>query len=310
MKTIITSNWRPLCRAACTVLLCSAAALWVMPRSARAQLYVGQHGGDIVGEYDATTGAAINANLITNAEGLSFPAELALSGNDLFVANLGVSSGGGTTVGEYNLTTGTFNGNFITGLDDHFGLALSGNDLFVSNGGPGRPGTVGKYNAATGAAMNASFITGLNNPEGLALSGNTLFVVNEGANAVGEYDATTGAAINPNFITGLNYPIGLAVAPVPEPSTWSMIAVAGVVLLGIMCRKKHLISADPINIWPAKFDRIDATCQRRHPLVPFYYPNGVLGLRPGATILVARRNGCPALRSLERSRNRPAHISE
>jgi len=36
MKTIITSNWRPLRRALCTLLL-GIAALWAMPRSARAQ---------------------------------------------------------------------------------------------------------------------------------------------------------------------------------------------------------------------------------------------------------------------------------
>ena len=66
MKTIITSNWRPLRRAVCTLLL-GIAALWAMPRSARAQLYVSQVGQRVtryLGEYNATTGAVINANLI------------------------------------------------------------------------------------------------------------------------------------------------------------------------------------------------------------------------------------------------------
>src|SRR5271165_3913602 len=36
MKTIVTSNWRALCRALCTLLLFSA-VLWATPRSARAQ---------------------------------------------------------------------------------------------------------------------------------------------------------------------------------------------------------------------------------------------------------------------------------
>jgi hypothetical protein len=98
---------------------------------------------------------------------------------------------------------------------------------------------VGEYDAATGAAINASLIAGLDAPEGLALSGNTLFVANFGSGTVGEYNAATGAAINANFITGLNGPIGLAVASVPEPSTWSMIAIGGVALLGIMHRKIH-----------------------------------------------------------------------
>src|ERR1700730_6458916 len=59
-------------------------------------------------------------------------------------------------------------------------------------------------------------------------------------NTVGEYNATTGAPINANLITGLRFPTGLAVAAVPEASPWSMIAVGGVALLGIMHRKKHL----------------------------------------------------------------------
>jgi hypothetical protein len=77
---------------------------------------------------------------------------------------------------------------------------------------------------------------------GLALSGNDLFVANQSGTTVGEYDATTGAAINANFLTGLNLPAGLLVASVPEPSPWSMIAVGGVALLGIMHRKKHRIA--------------------------------------------------------------------
>jgi hypothetical protein len=63
MKTIITSNWRPLRRALCTLLL-GIAELWAMPRNAHAQLYVISQSDDVVGEYDATTGAAINANFI------------------------------------------------------------------------------------------------------------------------------------------------------------------------------------------------------------------------------------------------------
>ena len=95
-----------------------------------------------------------------------------------------------------------------------------------------------QYSATTGALINANFITtGLTYPATLAVSGNNLFVSNFQGTTVGEYDATTGAAINASFITGLTNPSGLAVASVPEPSTWSMIAVAGVALLGIMLRK-------------------------------------------------------------------------
>ena len=52
--------------------------------------------------------------------------------------------------------------------------------------------------------------------------------------------ATTGAVINPNFITGVDVGHnGLLVAPVPEHSTFLMIAIGGVALLGMMHRKKH-----------------------------------------------------------------------
>src|SRR5271166_3441600 len=126
MKTITTSNWKPRCRMLCALLL-GITALWAMPSSARAQLYVSQN--NTVGEYNATTGDAINADLIT---GLNGPQGLALSGDGttLFVANTG-----GNTVGEYNATTGTaINANFITGLNTPVGLALSdGPALFVTN---------------------------------------------------------------------------------------------------------------------------------------------------------------------------------
>jgi hypothetical protein len=79
-----------------------------------------------VGEYDATTGKAINPSFIT---GLSFPYGLAVSGNTLFVANDSV-------VGEYDATTGkAINPSFIMGLNYPSGLALSGSTLFVANYG-------------------------------------------------------------------------------------------------------------------------------------------------------------------------------
>jgi hypothetical protein len=75
MKTTLTSNWRPLLRAFYPFLI-AIAALWAMPRTARAQLYVTQGGtGGIVSKYNATTGAAINANFIT---GLITPVGLAV----------------------------------------------------------------------------------------------------------------------------------------------------------------------------------------------------------------------------------------
>ncbi len=75
-------------------------------------------------------------------------------------------------------------------------------------------GTVGEYNATTGAVINVNFITGLGYyPDALSLSGSKLFVATTNNNVVAKYDATTGALINANFITtGLNWPDGLALS--------------------------------------------------------------------------------------------------
>ena len=200
-------------------------------------LFVTNNGNNTVGKYNATTGAAINANFIT---GLSGPNGLALSasGTALFVAN---NSNG--TVGEYNATTGAaINANFITGLPGLIGLALSadGTALFAANTFvPGLPFTVGvhnvvgEYNATTGAAINANLITeagGEFGPflSGIALLGNNLFVglpsPIPSSSTVTKYDATMGVAINANFIARLNGPaLFLAVGPTPTPTAKELV---------------------------------------------------------------------------------------
>ena len=176
-------------------LLCAA------PTSRGQNLFVAT-ANDAVGEYNAITGATINAALIS---GLNEPEGMAISGSNLFVANFGNG-----TVDEYNATTGAatgINASFITGLDEPEGLVLSGSTLYVANSGNG---TVGEYNATTGAAISASFITGLLSPSGLAISGNTLYVSDSASGTVAEYNAITGAAISTSFITGLQGPGALA----------------------------------------------------------------------------------------------------
>jgi len=161
----------------------------------------------------------------------AIPTALTASGNTLFVAS-------NNAIGEYDATTGAVkNASAITvGLNAPAGLAVSGNNLFVSNSGSG---TVTEYslNSDNTGTFVANIITGLSGPEGLAISGNDLFVASEGSGigsgTVGEYNLTT-TTFNPNFIMGLSAPFGLAVTPVPEPSAWSMIALGGVGLLGIM----------------------------------------------------------------------------
>ena len=103
---------------------------------------------------NTTTGAAINPDFIT---GLDTPTGLALSGNNLFVANEGNG-----TVGEYNATTGAaINPDFISGS-----LPTSTDSrcrAITSSWGAARR-TVGEYNANTGAAINPTSSRGCPNP--------------------------------------------------------------------------------------------------------------------------------------------------
>src|SRR5207237_436226 len=95
------------------VPLLLTAVFSVLCSSVHAQLYVSQGGTDgKVGEYNATTGAAINANFIP-AGSLNTPNGLTLFGNTLLVADSANSQ-----IGAYNATTGAaINASFITGLN-------------------------------------------------------------------------------------------------------------------------------------------------------------------------------------------------
>jgi WD40 repeat protein len=205
-------------------------------------LLVANAGGS-VGKYNATTGAAISQSFITGTDFV--PVGLALSGDDLLVA----SSGSGT-IGKYNVRTGkAIRASFITGLPlgGTLGLGVLGRGLYVGitnesqvakyvvttgkhigsvsvtsaygiaflpgivlAGSADSSGTIGEYNASTGATINASFITGLSTPYQIARVGTKLFVTNSAAGTVGEYDAETGVVINASFISGLTDPVGLA----------------------------------------------------------------------------------------------------
>jgi hypothetical protein len=94
--------------------------------------YDGSEHGYTVGEYDATTGAAINANLIT---GLNEIFGLAVSDNKLFVCTGTEKKGMFVfTVGKYDVTTGAaISANFIKGLNL---LAAKGNTLYGLVGVP------------------------------------------------------------------------------------------------------------------------------------------------------------------------------
>ncbi len=81
----------------------------------------GVQNGATVGEYNAATGAAINANFIT---GLTTARGLAVSGNILYVSSF-TGTGNNTEVSEYNISDGSLiKANFLTNAGAN-GLAIS-----------------------------------------------------------------------------------------------------------------------------------------------------------------------------------------
>jgi hypothetical protein len=161
-------------------------------------------------KYNATTGALL-ANPFTQGY---------FNGSSGIAVGLGNLYWGGNNgqVGEFNATTGALvNTSFITGIGNsrfttNINLALdaSNNLLYVCNNNVGNGptgGTIGVYNATTGAVINANLVTGLGNPLGIAVDGlGHLYAVNSYTGDIGEYNAMTGAVINPALVTGLNNP--------------------------------------------------------------------------------------------------------
>ena len=177
-----------------------------------ANLFVVNFQGGTVGEY-TTSGTVVNAALIA---GLHGPAGIALSGSKLYVTN---SANG--TIGEYNLDGSVINAALVTGLNTPAGIAVSGSRLFVSNEFNVTPGagTIGEYDANTGAPVNASLITGLNIPDHIAVSQTALYVSNNhsgsetdngASGSIGEYNLD-GSVINAALVSGLKSPEGITI---------------------------------------------------------------------------------------------------
>ena len=107
-----------------------------------------------------------------------------------------------STVGEYSLSGATINSQLISGLQHPRGVAAYGGNIYVGNI---LTGTIGQYDATTGAAVNPSFITTGPNLLAFVISGGDVFAYN--GTSVSEYDATTGSVIAPSLISGLGVSI-------------------------------------------------------------------------------------------------------
>ena len=217
--------------------------------------------GTTIAEY-TTAGVVVGAPLIPRLSGM---ADLALSGSDLFI-------GTGSKVVEYTTSGTLVSGTVASGYSSLGNIAISGSYLFiltnsgiseyttsgdvvnpslvsVSNGeciaASGSQlfvttwlsaGAINEYTlgavAGTIASTTLSLVSGLYYPEGITVSGEDLYVVTSGSNNIGEY-TTSGATVNAALVTGNhNFSYVTVVQPVPEPSTWAMLAAGfGVLLL-------------------------------------------------------------------------------
>src|SRR5438876_38462 len=132
-QTITKTAVRTLCKSLLVILMGT-----LLTGQVHGQIIYETNGGsNTIGEYDATTGAAINTSLVS---GLKIPPFSDVSGGNMYVANEGSN-----TIGEYNATTGAaVNTSLVSGLNNPNGIAVSGGNLWVANY---NSGTIGEYNA-------------------------------------------------------------------------------------------------------------------------------------------------------------------
>ena len=112
-------------------------------------------------------------------------------------------------IGEYTLSGATVNAGLVTRMPFPWAVAISGGNLFVTQAG-GLPGTIGEYNATSGATVNAALLSNATNPTSdIAASGSDIFVVHAGA--ISEY-TTSGATVNSSLIPSYRDVIAIAIS--------------------------------------------------------------------------------------------------
>jgi DNA-binding beta-propeller fold protein YncE len=172
-------------------------------------LFVANFQTSTIGEYDAATGATINASLISGLPGgLTW---LAVSDDGAYLFASSPSSG---KIGKYTTSGAVVNAAFVSGgFRATDGIAVSGGNLFVVNGNNTNNNTIDEYDAVTGAVVHAALISQLKIAEDVAVSpdGATLFVTDQPSTAIGatigEY-TTAGATVNATLVSGLGGPNG------------------------------------------------------------------------------------------------------
>ena len=277
MKTIVTS-WTPLLRAFYVVLL-FIAALWTMPGTARAQLVIGGFDASRGGfeSLMSVEGSTLATDITTEIPGTTFSFSNTLTPSFLAGVNaviLGVATTETSAITPLTSSEQTALHNFV--LNGGTALIFSDNDSFDPNAPvvnasvltpfgltatgtlppPANPSILNPSGPLTGpfkpvtdfTTLDAGFFNGTGTGTVLAQ-----FAPGEAAidyfarGTLGPHSGTAVFFSDSNTLPGdtlttSNLNLVLNALAVPEPSPWSMIAVGGVALVGIMLRKKHRIA--------------------------------------------------------------------
>jgi DNA-binding beta-propeller fold protein YncE len=86
--------------------------------------------------------------------------------------------------------------------------------------------------------VSGTLFSELGAPEDIAVSGTDLYVTNGENGTIGEY-TSSGVTVTTSLVSNLSDPQGIAIVPVPEPSTWVMLAAGAGMLLIIALRRRE-----------------------------------------------------------------------
>ena len=189
----------------------TAFVLAALPGVSHAQdLFVASYQGD-VSEFDATTGAELNAAFINTPGGGNIG--LTSAGSTLYVENYNTGTVSAYSTATPNTSLPGFTP--VTGHNTRGGIVVSNGVLYVADFDGS---TIRAYNASTGAALSGFVSPAVTGPRGIVISpdGTTLYVAeNISGASLGVFNLATGtqtASYNAGTITQ-----GLALSPTGTP---------------------------------------------------------------------------------------------